>query len=1305
KGTYCLEVDLWNTNGVATGFDMQGSIKGGALISEQCCNPNSTITGAKFHDINCNGIWDFFDKDPLHPEKEPGLAGWTIQLCDSTGQLIASTQTDVFGYYTFFGIPPGDYSVKEVLQPDWVVDAPVGGVFPVQLDTLKVVGFLNFGNKYVGPLSFRDTFDCVVIGQEEAITWQGSPCDCPVTITLQNCDGGGEIILAAGLANTGTYYWTIPAVPEGFYQISIRNCDSTDTIISPCFEIRPGNIPTIQCPPNVTIDCSQSGYMLPDATFTTDCPCDPNHTPVYSKRYHGPYRCGLNTLTASIADKCGQASCTVTVTVLDTIPPTVVCPADLTLHTLPGLCYATSELPAVTGQDNCTNMPQITCFLVELGDTIPVTGENQFNLGVHTIFCSAKDNCGNLSATCQYNLTVVDDVPPTLICPADVTVTGSTVPDGVCRAVVNNIAAFATDNCFGVSLYYSLPGGVSGPGDASGNIFQGGPSTVFYTAIDLSGHPTFCAFQVTVLCPDSCCAGEEAFLAKVAAGFSVQRFDCGFQLKPVALSDCQLLNIQWGDGQTTGPVPANSHYSHTYAASGDYAICVKVEEFNNAGVACYSKDTCWTVCVQCDTCTMKTIDLDWYQDVAPTYSNFSGNNSNYYISYDPASDNFYVTGAFIGSAYKHNQVPQSPAASNTIGQNGFVSTYSRIGGALTSYFPFSSGSNFWENVQGAVIKPDPATHGFYLAGAFYGQVINLLADGSGLSFPIIASNVSPSHPNVFLARYNGVTDSWWGFAIGGNNDEQLNDLEIDSDGNIIIIGSAIGSIEFNPNGASVPVNSDDPFIYTAKYDPNGILIWVDIINDANVGEKDKGLGLTVDKLTNDIFICGEFYGHPEVFTKSQSSLSPSVSLGITTLSVLGSTGTPFAAKLFSSGAPGWAIGIQNTAKTSSGAAWDIDWEGDYVYLSGTVIESNTDEVEYGPLNSSLNTRKSGVRNYLVKYNKSNGYFICADWSLPANTLPAGTAIEEISILNNTLYLSGSRGNNMYVAIYGTDCNRLKSFETFGTDGLTDVSYSIAPDPFGGFAIVGNFTGPVFDPDPQANNNPEITTSSAGYNLFVGKYSCNCPKDSIEESCCEKLMVMAKKSPENSCCYTIDLKNNAGFDIHSLEVVLQTADWEFNNVQIGNGFTATQIGQLITLSGSPVIPAGTSPAAFLFCLKSLNTTASHAQTIIFNWYETLAGGKKHLICSDTLLSDCAPTCACSVWSPVTVKNKALNFGTSLNCTGQQPYPVLPCPAAAHPHTFSGQLRCTSCRASSISWTLLNPNSLPVLSNSTVGPFYS
>ena len=76
---------------------------------------NITISGEKFNDLNGDGT-----QEP----GEPGLPGWTIDLLDATGAIIATTVTDANGDYSFTDVGPGTYTVQEELQPGWIQTDP-----------------------------------------------------------------------------------------------------------------------------------------------------------------------------------------------------------------------------------------------------------------------------------------------------------------------------------------------------------------------------------------------------------------------------------------------------------------------------------------------------------------------------------------------------------------------------------------------------------------------------------------------------------------------------------------------------------------------------------------------------------------------------------------------------------------------------------------------------------------------------------------------------------------------------------------------------------------------------------------------------------------------------------------------------------------------------------------------------------------------------------------------------------------------------------------------------------------------------
>jgi uncharacterized repeat protein (TIGR01451 family) len=96
------------------------------------------IEGMKWNDANGNGV--------INPG-EAGLSGWTIQL---TGPVNQTTTTGAGGTYRFCGLPPGTYTVAEVLQPLWVQTfPPTPGTHTVTLAANQVVTGRNFGNRRV----------------------------------------------------------------------------------------------------------------------------------------------------------------------------------------------------------------------------------------------------------------------------------------------------------------------------------------------------------------------------------------------------------------------------------------------------------------------------------------------------------------------------------------------------------------------------------------------------------------------------------------------------------------------------------------------------------------------------------------------------------------------------------------------------------------------------------------------------------------------------------------------------------------------------------------------------------------------------------------------------------------------------------------------------------------------------------------------------------------------------------------------------------------------------------------------------
>jgi uncharacterized repeat protein (TIGR01451 family) len=173
------------------------------------------------------------------------------------------------------------------------------------------------------------------------------------------------------------------------------------------------------------------------------------------------------------------ATVTTTFTVNDTTPPAITPPANVTAYTGAGAstCDTQVDPGTATATDNCSTP---TISRSPSGNTFPV--------GSTTVTWTATDAAGN-SSTATQTVTVIDNTPPVISCPANVTVYLPLHTTATSMAV-SYPAATATDNCGVASIGYSIP---------SGSVFNVGTTPVTATATDVHGNTASCAFTVTVL--------------------------------------------------------------------------------------------------------------------------------------------------------------------------------------------------------------------------------------------------------------------------------------------------------------------------------------------------------------------------------------------------------------------------------------------------------------------------------------------------------------------------------------------------------------------------------------------------------------------------------------------------------------------------------------------------------------------------------------------------------------------------------------------------------------------------------------
>ncbi len=321
------------------------------------------------------------------------------------------------------------------------------------------------------------------------------------------------------------------------------SCTQTVTVTSV-------DAPTISCPADRTFaanagDCSKTLTTGDIGTPTTGGLSGT----LTSSRSDGqnltdPYPAGQTVITWTFTNAIGSVSCTETITITttgDTIPPVLTIPPDLDVTTTTCSALLDDELGVATATDNCTpaivivrtGIPQVSCPIPgnptrmcdspNVGPVFTGVGATSCDafvsdptLGMATV----SDNCdttvirtgvpaGNIfpvgTTTITYTaradisvhrtqtVTVVDNTPPVITCPADVL----NVPteQGICAAHVNPGTATAVDNCGGSPTIT----GVRSDSQALTATYPRGTTTITWTATDSVGNQSSCDQTITVV--------------------------------------------------------------------------------------------------------------------------------------------------------------------------------------------------------------------------------------------------------------------------------------------------------------------------------------------------------------------------------------------------------------------------------------------------------------------------------------------------------------------------------------------------------------------------------------------------------------------------------------------------------------------------------------------------------------------------------------------------------------------------------------------------------------------------------------
>ncbi len=159
---------------------------------------------------------------------------------------------------------------------------------------------------------------------------------------------------------------------------------------------------------------------------------------------------------------------------VDEEPPTIDTPADITVPTDSGVSTAVVDYSDPPADDN-VGVTDVSC--------IPPSGST-FPLSTTTVDCTASDAAGN-TADASFTVTVVDEEPPELTTPDDITVDAEDPFGTLITYLVS-----ATDNAEPPPTISCSP--------ESGTVFSIGTTTVDCTATDAADNQSTDSFDVTV---------------------------------------------------------------------------------------------------------------------------------------------------------------------------------------------------------------------------------------------------------------------------------------------------------------------------------------------------------------------------------------------------------------------------------------------------------------------------------------------------------------------------------------------------------------------------------------------------------------------------------------------------------------------------------------------------------------------------------------------------------------------------------------------------------------------------------------
>jgi len=363
----------------------------------------------------------------------------------------------------------------------------------------------------------------------------------------------------------------------------------------------------------------------------------------------------------------------------------------------------------------------------------------------------------------------------------------------------------------------------------------------------------------------------------------------------------------------------------------------------------------------------------------------------------------------------------------------------------------------------------------YLAGNF----TNVLDfdPGAGLAY-LPAENSE----DIYIVKYDSLGRYIWAKDLTGNTSEKISSIAADSTGDIYVIGTFSGKVDFDPSAATAFLNATQATMFIAKYSSSGNYLWA----ECTTGAYAQGNSITINQ-ANNLCVTGTF--------KGKVDFDPSAGIASITSSSL--NWDMFIAEYTSAGAFNWVKDIQaGLYGICEVESMKLDQKGN-IYLGGTF----SDTIDFDPSLKAAKLSSGGYRDaFIAKYDSSGNYIWAKSTQGMAGSLSQVSSVAVDASQN--VYVAGyfdsivdfdpsavirklhSFGNDdIFIAKYDSLGSYVWAKQMGGNASFGDRAQAIGLDTNCNVYVTGYFSG-------TADFDPSATVKSLVCNFadpFLAKY--------------------------------------------------------------------------------------------------------------------------------------------------------------------------------------------------------------------------